>query len=56
MTKLELDLYYVKTIHILNFKSISQRTTEKSQENRVDRQTDGEETYSPPGFTDRGLI
>ena len=53
-----------RQIHIPNFKSISERTTEKSSENRVDGhrvdwltdgQTDGEETWSPPGFTGRGL-
>ena len=51
-----------RQIHIPNFKSISQRTTEKSSENRVDghrvdwlttdrqmdRLTDDEEIYSPP--------
>ena len=60
-----------RQIHIPNFNSISQRTTEKSPENRVDGhqvdwwtdrqiywlklQKDSKETYSPPGFTGRGL-
>ena len=35
-TKVKLDLYYVKQIHMPNSKSISQRTTEKSSETRVD--------------------
>ena len=59
--KLKLDLYYVKTIHILNFKSMSQKVTEKSPENRVDGYrvdwqtdkrtdwlTDDGKTYRPP--------
>ena len=58
-----------RQIHIPNVKSISQRTTEKvrkpewtdtewtdrRRDRRTDRLTDGEETYSPPGFTGRGL-
>ena len=48
---------------------MSQKSTEESPENRVnghlvdgqtdrqrDGQKDGEETYSPPDFTNRGLI
>ena len=35
-TKVKLDLNYVKTNPYTNLKSISQRTTEKSSENRVD--------------------
>ena len=35
-TKFKLDLYYVKTNPYTKLKSISQRTIEKSSENRVD--------------------
>ena len=79
-TKVELDLYYVKTNPYTKFQvNISKddgekfgkpsgrtpsgltdgqtdRQTDRQTEGRTDRVTDGEETYSPPGFTGRGLI
>ena len=67
VTKVELDLYYVKTNSFTKFQvNISNDDQEKSgkpsgqTDRRTDGQTDwltdGEETFSPRGFTSRGLI
>ena len=59
VTRVELDLYYLKRNTHTKFQvNISKDSWEKSGKlsGRTDRQTDTEETYSPPGFTGRGLI